>query len=226
MKRFRLPALIALMSLLYIFLIPSDPYIVKILFKLIPMWLIIAYAYARIPTPRRRYHWLLFIGLFFCMIGDGILRWFVIGLCAFLIGHLFYMMGFLSKWRFSRLRFATIVPLAIYASIMGSEIVHALILDHNESLIVPVLLYISVISLMTWSAIMTGHTWAIIGSVLFTISDSILSWNLFVSPIAHSGVLIMTTYYAAQFFMAYSIRSLADHKKNRETVIDEEVAVS
>lgn len=224
MKRFRLPILISLMSLLYIFLIPSDPYIVKILFKLIPMWLIIAYAYLHIPKPRRRHHVLLLTGLFFCMIGDGVLHWFVIGLSAFLIGHLFYMMGFLKKWRFSTLRFLTIVPLGLYSSYMGWEIVHALLHDNNESLIVPVLLYISVIAIMTWSAIMTGHVWAIIGSILFTISDSILSWNLFVSPVAYSGVLIMTTYYAAQFFMAYSIQTLAGH--NSKIVVGAEEAKS
>lgn len=213
MKRFRLPALILLMSLLYIFLIPSDPYIVKILFKLIPMWLIITYAYLHIPKPRGHHHVLLLAGLFFCMIGDGVLHWFVIGLSAFLIGHLFYMIGFFKKWRFSLLRFLTIVPLGLYSSYMGWEIVYALLHDNNETLIVPVLLYISVIAIMTWSAIMTGHVWAIIGSILFTISDSILSWNLFVSPVAYSGVLIMTTYYAAQFFMAYSIQTLAVHNK-------------
>lgn len=220
MKRFRLPALILFMSLIYIFLIPSDPFIVKILFKLIPMWLIITYAYLHIPMPRRRHHVLLLTGLFLCMIGDGLLHWFVIGLSAFLIGHLFYMMGFFNMWRFSKLRFITIVPLAIYSSIMGWEIVHALIQDNKQSLIVPVLLYISVIAIMTWSAIMTGHVWAIIGSILFTISDSILSWNLFVSPVAYSGVLIMTTYYAAQFFMAFSIRTLPGH--NRKSVVGKE----
>jgi alkenylglycerophosphocholine/alkenylglycerophosphoethanolamine hydrolase len=207
--KYRLPVLILLMSLLYIFVIPSDPLAVKLLFKLIPMWLIIVYAYIRIPTPRRRYHWLLLIGLFFCMLGDGLLGWFIVGLSAFLIGHLFYLSGFLSNWRFSKPRFATLVPIALYGSFMGWEIVHALIQDNNEALIIPVILYVSVISLMLWSAIMTGHRWAIIGSILFTISDSILSWNLFVSDISFSGPLIMTTYYAAQFCIAYSIRTIA-----------------
>lgn len=212
MKKFWLPALILIMSLLYIFVIPSDPHIVKILFKLIPMWLIILFAYLQFPIAKKRYHWLLLIGLFFCMLGDGLLQWFVVGLSAFLIGHLFYMSAFLNRWHFSKLRVLTIAPIALFGIFMGSEIVQALIKDNNESLIVPVVLYITVISLMTWSAIMTGHKWAIIGSVLFTISDSILSWNLFVSDITYSGTLIMTTYYAAQFCIAYSIRTIAANK--------------
>ncbi len=225
MKKYILPVLILLMSLLYIFVIPSDPHAVKILFKLIPMWLIITYAYFQIPKTRARHHLLLLTGLFFCMLGDGLLSWFVVGLSFFLVGHLFYMMGFFTKWRFSKIRFASIAPIAVYASFMGSQLVPALIRDSNESLIVPVLLYISVISLMLWSAIMTGHKWAIIGSILFTISDSILSWNLFVSDIAFSGVFIMTTYYAAQFCMAFSIQTLA-RNKSRNTLLGEELEVT
>ncbi|MGF7047924.1 putative membrane protein YhhN [Paenibacillus sp. DS2015] len=202
------------MSLLYIFFIPSDPHAVKLLFKLIPMWLIIVYAYLQIPSMRERSHWVLFIGLFFCMLGDGLLGSFVVGLSAFLIGHLFYMTGFFSRWHYSRIRFATVVPIALYCSFMGRELIYALIRNNNESLIVPVLLYVIVISLMTWSAIMTGRKWAIIGSLLFAISDSILSWNLFVSDISFSGPLVMTTYYAAQFCIAYSIRTIADQSKH------------
>ncbi|QHW35250.1 lysoplasmalogenase [Paenibacillus rhizovicinus] len=206
----RLPMLILLVSILYIFVIPAEPMAVKLLFKLIPMWLVIWYAYLRLPAAkkRKRYHGLLLTGLFFCMLGDGLLHWFVAGLSAFLIGHLFYMSGFFSNWRFSKLRCCMAVPIALYGSFMGREIVHALMRDDKESLIVPVLFYVCVISLMTWSAIMTGHKWAIVGSLLFTISDSILSWNMFVSEFAYANVLIMTTYYTAQFCIARSIRTL------------------
>jgi alkenylglycerophosphocholine/alkenylglycerophosphoethanolamine hydrolase len=76
--------------------------------------------------------------------------------------------------------------------------------QNNAGLVVPVLFYIIVISLMGWSVIMTGNTGAIIGSFLFLISDSILSWNLFVSPISYADILIMTTYYSAQFIIARS----------------------
>ncbi|MBB6671960.1 lysoplasmalogenase [Cohnella nanjingensis] len=197
------------MSALYIFVIPSDPHAVKLLFKLIPMWLVIAYAYLHFPTPRRGCHWMLLIGLFFCMLGDGLLGWFIVGLSAFLIGHLFYMASFFRQWRSSRIRSAAIVPIGLYAVFMGWELVHALVRDGKDGLIIPVILYIAVISLMVWSAIMTGKAWAIVGSLLFMISDSILSWNLFVSDVAHANVLIMTTYYAAQFCIAYSIRTVA-----------------
>lgn len=207
MRKFGLPVLILLMSALYIFVIPSDPEGVKMLFKLIPMALIILYAYLQPPVSGKRHHWTMLAGLAFCMIGDGLLVWFIVGLSAFLVGHLFYMAAFFGKWTFSRLRFATIVPIAAYASFMGNELIQALIRDDEQSLIIPVILYVAVISLMAWSAIMSGNKLAIAGSLSFVISDSVLSWNMFVSDVSHSGIWIMTTYYVAQFLMARSLGS-------------------
>ncbi|GAB6926453.1 lysoplasmalogenase [Paenibacillus sp. JCM 10914] len=207
MKKWILPVIILVMSILYIFFIPSDPMAVKLLFKVIPMLLIIAYAYLHFPSRKSIVHPLLLIGLFFCMIGDATLIWFIVGLSAFLIGHLFYTAGFLTQWRYSLLRLLSIVPIAIYSAWMGIQLVSSLKLNGQAELIIPVIAYITVISLMLWSAVMTGNLWATFGSLLFVISDSILSWNMFVSGINHSGIWIMTTYYAAQFLIASSVRT-------------------
>ncbi len=204
-----LPLLILLMGILYIFFIPESPFAVKILFKLIPMMLIIAYAYLQFSSKKLMTPWIIVVGLFFCMLGDGLLHWFVVGLSAFLMGHLFYLSGFLSRWNFSKMRFVMIIPIAVYAFMMGREIISALQRDGEVTLVIPVLIYLIVISMMAWTAIMTGNKWAIIGSLLFVVSDSILSWNMFVSDIAFSGQLIMITYYTAQFLIARSIRGLA-----------------
>ncbi len=206
MAKFALPALIALTGLLYIFVIPSEPEAVKLLFKVIPMALIIAYAYRLSADSRKRYHWLIMAGLFFCTIGDGTLRWFVVGLSAFLVGHLFYLTAFIGRWRFSKLRFAALLPIAAFAVLMGNELDQALSADGKPSLIAPVVAYVAVICTMGWTAIMTGSRTAIAGSLLFMVSDSILSWNMFVSDIAYSGPLIMLTYYSAQFLIASSLR--------------------
>ncbi|MFB4169676.1 lysoplasmalogenase [Virgibacillus sp. JSM 102003] len=192
------------MSVLYIFFI-SD----QIVFKLIPMWLIIWYAYLQFPSNRSVTHWLVLIGLFFCMLGDGLLgKWFVIGLTAFLIGHLFYMAAFFSCWRFSKFRFGTIILIILYGLLIGTKLMDGLVTQGNDTLMVPVLCYLIVISLMAWSAIMTNNKWAITGSILFVISDSTLAWNMFISDITFSGLVIMTTYYGAQFLIAQSIGSL------------------
>ncbi|MEB6549593.1 lysoplasmalogenase [Heyndrickxia sporothermodurans] len=208
MKKYLLPIFILIMSVLYIFFIPEHPMLIKILFKLIPMWLIISYAYLHRPSTSSKTYWTIICGLFFCMLGDGTLHWFIVGLSAFLIGHLFYMGAFFSNWRFSWLRFVSIIPIVCYSFFMGKELITAIIQNGNASLVIPVIFYVIVISLMTWSAIMTGNIWASIGSILFVISDSILSWNMFVANIPYSNVLIMTTYYLAQFLIAHSARSI------------------
>jgi alkenylglycerophosphocholine hydrolase len=200
-----LPIAILLFGIFYIFLTPSEPVILKIFFKLIPMWLILYYAYSHSPIQSSKYRTLILMGLFFCMIGDGTLIWFVIGLSAFLIGHLFYTAGFITGWKYSHLRMASIIPIITYAIIMCSNLVNALTDKGQNSLIIPVIAYTVAISTMVFTAIMTGNKWAVFGSILFIISDSILSWDLFVHSIQYSNELIMITYYSAQFLIARSI---------------------
>jgi Predicted membrane protein len=200
-----MPALILLMGLLYIFIIPAEPHAVKLFFKAIPMILIIVYAYFQPAKNRKRFQQILLAGLVFCIIGDVTLDHFILGLSAFLIGHLFYLSGFFSQWTFSVWRLVTIVPIGAYAVYMGGELLDALTKSGDGSLKGPVLVYVTAIALMGWSAIMSGNSWAIAGALLFMASDSILAWNKFISEVAGSDILIMTTYYAAQFCIAACI---------------------
>lgn len=210
----RLPILILVMSVVYLFIIPDEPFVFRLFFKLIPMVMIIMYAFRISAGKKPIAQWLIITGLFFSIIGDGTLHWFLIGLTAFLIGHLFYTAGFLTCWKFSWIRFAMMIPIAGYAIFMGIDITAALTGGGNEALLIPVILYIVVIAAMAWSAVMTGNPWAALGSILFLISDSILAWNMFVSPIANSNELVMTTYYGAQFLIAHSLGTIHD-KRNR-----------
>lgn len=217
---------ILLMGLLYIFFIPEEPLAIKIFFKIIPMLLILFYAYIKSAERMNRYQLLVLLGLFFCMLGDGLLIWFIVGLSAFLIGHLFYISAFLNNWRFSWLRMVSILPIAAYSIWIGREIVLSLVAKGENSLIFPVICYIVVISLMGWTAIMTGNVPTIIGGLLFVLSDSLLSWNLFIEDITFSGPMIMLTYYTAQFLIATSIRPtpsyypLINRRYNEPTIYD------
>lgn len=208
MTRIGLPILIAIFGLLYIFYIPSDPFATKLVFKLIPMVLIIAYALTRMPAQKQGVHWIVLGGLIFSIMGDGLLVWFVVGLTAFLIGHLFYMTAFFRRWHYAKARFWTIVPLAAFVAYMGWTFTTALQGRGETTLIVPVLLYILVIATMAWSAIMSGQKWLILGSLLFVASDAVLAWNMFISTIPYSGALVMIPYYSAQFFIAHGVKTL------------------
>ncbi len=223
MKKDLLPIVILIMSLLYIFVIPENPKVLNVLFKLIPMMLMIAYAFLQLPQVKLISHKLIITGLIFCMLGDCLIAFsFVFGLAAFLIGHLFYMAGFFRLWNYSFGRLFSIVPIWIYSLLIGISVVTAVIQGENPTLMIPVIFYIIVISFMCWSAFMVGNRFAIIGSVLFVISDSILSWNMFVSDVAYSGIFIMVTYYSAQFLIAKSLSSLATNnaKKSNNVVLN------
>lgn len=194
-----LAVLILIMGLIYIFVSSA------LIFKLIPMWLILLYAYLHRSRLDKRYVLFVITGLFFCMLGDGLLSHFVIGLSAFLIGHLFYTAAFITKWKFSWIRLCTIIPILIYAGIMANQLVRSMQNTDNEGLIIPVMIYLLIILSMGGFSIMSGNIWSMIGSTLFIISDSILAWNKFVSDVAYSSVLIMLTYYTAQFLIANSV---------------------
>lgn len=192
-------------SILYIFIIPNNPEPVKILFKLVPMLLIIYMAFSQYKASPQKAHVFILIGLIFGMLGDGLLRWFIIGLSAFLIGHLCYIISFFQQWNFSKWRAMSIIPISLYSFIIGSQVVTALEKNNNGSLMIPVIIYIMIIATMGWFAMMTNQKLIIIGAGLFLISDSLLAWNRFVDNLGGMSVLIMMTYYAAQYFIARSI---------------------
>ena len=54
-----------------------------------------------------------------------------------------------------------------------------------------------------------SHKWAsssrtsgLVGALLFIVSDTILAYNKFVSPLPMAKVMVMVTYYAGQYFIA------------------------
>jgi alkenylglycerophosphocholine hydrolase len=213
LKLWFLPVLIALMAALYL-IIPSNPLPVKIIFKLIPMIMIMFYARVKVASKSAGAIPFILIGLVFCTLGDAFIAVsFVAGLGAFLVGHVFYCLGFLKVFRMNKWRFAAIIPIALYSFIIGSQLILALRTEGEDGLVIPVIAYMVIISLMAFSAMMTGNRLAISGSILFVLSDSILSWNMFIAEIPYSDVLIMSTYYSAQFLIASSLSHLQQIKE-------------
>ncbi|TFB21730.1 lysoplasmalogenase [Filobacillus milosensis] len=198
-----LPWVVVLSAIFYIFLLPNAPIAVELFFKVLPIILIILYAFYNLPERKVFVHYAIIIGLIFSAIGDITLQWFVIGLTSFLIAHIFYLIGFFIQWRSSFVRTLTLLPIVIYAYIIGNGVLKSIT---DQSLVVPVTLYMVMLSVMAWSAVMTRNMYAAIGAILFVISDSILAWNMFVTDVPYSSVLIMLFYYSAQFFIAYSIK--------------------
>lgn len=146
-------------------------------------------------------------GLICCCIGDGLLLWnrtFVHGLIAFIIGHINYI------WAFG------FIPLRLHLGIiifsLGGIVVSLLYPGLTGVLIIGVPIYILVINTMVWRAmarIQQPWSWiqlgTCIGSILFATSDLLIGVDRFVQPLAHSQILIMSAYYAAQLGISLSV---------------------
>ena len=61
--------------------------------------------------------------------------------------------------------------------------------------------YAGLIAVMMWSALMQRDWMWGVGAVLFVLSDMVLAYGKFVSPVPDSRFLIMASYYAAQLLI-------------------------
>lgn len=155
-------------------------------------------------------------GLFFSLLGDILLlfpdRLFLPGLAVFLLGHLFYIIGFCQPFpNYFKWEFAAFVVLILMA---GRQVFLRLstgLVGKNEGLRVPVLVYSIVISVMllTASSTLVRLEWAFepallaaFGALSFYISDAILAWIKFVAPIKNGRVMNIAAYHLGQFLIA------------------------
>lgn len=157
--------------------------------------------------------------LVFCWLGDCLLMftesgkvYFVSGLGTFLIGHLMYIVCFrqITNTRNQS------IPYFFYL-ISAIPIVFAGWLVHNlwiglHDLKIPVVAYTLVIMAMFLHALRrmgaTNQTSFILltsGALLFMVSDSLLAYNLFGSPLPYASLMIMCTYLAAQFLIVKGV---------------------
>ncbi|MCP3674333.1 MAG: lysoplasmalogenase [Gammaproteobacteria bacterium] len=143
-------------------------------------------------------------GLIFSTVGDFILdydgaNWFIFGLGSFLIAHIFYLFS-LKPLEVKR------VPIAILYFIYGIAM-FVIIGSSLGQLFVPVLIYMSVLLLMGIFTLISkkSNQWLIVGGISFIMSDSLLGINKFYSDVPLSHVLIMVSYYFAQFALVKGI---------------------
>jgi|DewCreStandDraft_4_1066084.scaffolds.fasta_scaffold146837_2 uncharacterized membrane protein YhhN len=157
------------------------------------------------------------IALFFSWAGDVLLlqeKFFVLGLLAFLISHL----GYIVTWRKHRnangqhaLSTLHRIRMAFPVILYGAGMVTVLI-PHLDNMKIPVLLYAGVLCWMVLQALVRyGYTnnasfgYVFAGSVLFMLSDSMLAFNKFVQPVSMAGFWIMLTYIAAQYSLVTGV---------------------
>ena len=150
--------------------------------------------------------------LIFSWMGDVFLmfetfgkNFFLSGLTAFLIAHLFYIF-FFSKVRIDekiKLKSGLILIVAVYYAVL-------IILLYNDlaEMKIPVIVYGIVISTMFLLALhmlfiknKDAGKLLMLGALLFVASDSILAINKFLQPFESAGIFTMLTYGLAQLLI-------------------------
>ncbi len=159
------------------------------------------------------------LGMAFSCIGDIALMLpfdaFVPGLIAFLLAHLCYIVAFRAGFRAGRGLLFAAALLAVFAGINLAGLWPLL----PNDLRIPVVVYVVVLALMATLALARAWTnnaatqsaptsarWAAIGAVLFVISDSVLAWDRFGGGLPAATLCVLSTYYAAQYCIARSVR--------------------
>lgn len=156
-------------------------------------------------------------GLAFCLAGDVLLELgrFVIGVGAFLLGHVAYVTAFAALSR--ALRPARLVPFALYAVAMMVVLFPVL-----GPMRVPVAVYTLAITAMMWRAsalVGEGDPAArrdaglvLAGAVAFAVSDSLIALNRFHTPIPFVRWPIIGLYWLGQVGIAVSAARLEVRK--------------
>jgi alkenylglycerophosphocholine hydrolase len=155
-------------------------------------------------------------GLICGLVGDVALqlpkRFFLVGLGAFLLGHLFFVGGFLSSGTYLRPEGALLVIalISICALIFARLFKGMARRPENRGMRPAVMAYASVITLMVISAGVTlaNPAWpvtaalcALAGACLFLVSDSLLAFDQFVQKVCQADLMVMITYHLAQFLI-------------------------
>ncbi|MCY7294196.1 lysoplasmalogenase [Alteromonas sp. a30] len=199
-KRFNL--LFILTGLVYLLLLPYRSFPFDALLKVIPICILFFAAYSQLSGKLRT---LVLLGIGFCGLGDVLLNLsftdsFTFGLGAFLVGHLFYISSFLkfaNKHNF-------IVKILLIILVLASLVMLALqILPKTGDMLIPVASYMTVIALMGVFAILSWRKTSlqIWGALIFIISDTLIAWGMFLTPVPNQGHWVMLTYYIAQLFI-------------------------
>lgn len=188
----------------------DDAYWLRMVTKPIPV-LMLAFWVSGLRV-KGRYQLAIMLGLLLTALGDILLEYseatFLLGLAAFLLGHIAYIAAFLQDTR-------KLYPYYGAAAYGYGLFAMFFLLSTGElgGMFIPVQLYVLVITTMLWRAACRREVpalprfsvWAgLIGALLFVVSDSILAFRLFGTPIQLGGAAVMVTYWLGQLGIALS----------------------
>src|SRR5688572_17778595 len=186
--------------------------IAEYIFKpLIAIWLL-AYFILQLRAVRSNLKKWIIAALLFSWLGDVLLMlpddnsfFFLLGLSAFLVAHVFYILffHFIRVKENVKSRWWLLLIVALYYLILIS-----FLSPHLGDMKLPVRIYAIVISFMFMLAMhmsfikyKNAGRWMMLGALLFVISDSVLAINKFYQSFEMADIVVMLTYGLAQLFI-------------------------
>jgi len=162
--------------------------------------------------PHPAYYHFLLLGLLFCLGGDVCLtspKMFLMGLVAFLVGHVFYIIAFFHLSCFNTW---TWIGAALFFIISGC--IYLWLSPHLGPMKGPVGAYVGVISVMAVGAFtimgdprlpLTARGMVFSGALAFYASDIFVARDRFIKKETLNRFLGLPLYYGGQFFLAFSV---------------------
>jgi uncharacterized membrane protein YhhN len=153
--------------------------------------------------------WLL-VALVFGLVGDVFLldqgdRRFRLGLAAFLVGHVAFVVSFIQlgldprSWNYVSL-------LVLGGCLLATrQVAASTYLRGGLALAVPVGLYTVVIGAMVIYAFTTGEPLIAVGATIFALSDTVLARDRFVRPWDGARLLVIVTYHVGQALIVLGV---------------------
>jgi uncharacterized membrane protein YhhN len=187
-----------------------NTYWLRMIVKPIPVLMMALWVSAlRVRGP---YQLAIMVGLLLSALGDILLEFseatFLFGLVAFLLGHVAYIVAFLQDNR----KLCPYRAAAVYA--YGLAAFGFLYFTGNlGAMRIPVAIYVVIICVMLWRAscrvnspgILPFSAWAgFAGALFFVVSDSVLAFRLFETPIQLGGAVVIITYWLGQLGITLS----------------------
>ena len=142
------------------------------------------------------------------LLGDSDTR-FRLGLAAFLVGHLGYVVCF-ATLGLDPAEWAWVAWVVLLVCLLVTrQVAPATYMRGGAALAVPVALYTVVIGAMLILAFDTGEPLIAVGATVFAASDSILAVDRFVQPRPWAHVVVMVTYHVGQALIIAGVLAAA-----------------
>jgi len=182
-------------SVFFILSLFFKPYPLSWLMKLLPMAILVFIAISQLKDKTGK---IFIVGLVFSGFGDFFLDYepingFVLGLGSFFIAHVCYLIVLkpIEKKKLGLVGLYGVYGIAIFSLIAGGL----------DELFIPVLAYMSILLIMAMMTLISkrSNNWLVLGGLSFVFSDSLIGIDKFYYPIPYAPIMIMLSYYFAQY---------------------------